>query len=134
MLNPFPQFLAYSLLAPFLLRLVLGIIYIGFGYTKLTTERAIKSAFFENIHLRPGGIYVWVFGIIEIVGGAMLLTGFYTQIASLALAFIMLAVICIKILRPTTLQNVLTFYILIFAATLSLLFLGAGAFAFDLPL
>jgi len=134
MLNPFPELLTFGLLAPFLIRIVLAVIYIHFSYSKLMKERGSASNFFAQRGFRPGILFVWIFGLVGIIGGLMLLVGIYTQIASLILTLLMLAVVVIKAFRPTLLAGTLSFYALIFIATLSLLFSGAGAFAFDLPL
>lgn len=134
MLNPFPELLAFGLVAPFLIRLAIGVIYIRFGYHKITTERETKRHFFEQIGLRPGILFVWIVGLIELVGGLMILIGFYTQIAAIVLSIIMLGAMLIKLRRPQLLHGGLSFYILLLIATCSLVLSGAGAFAFDLPL
>jgi len=64
----------------------------------------------------------------------MLFIGIYTQIVSIALSVLMAGAILIKTKNPISLKNDLGYYILLFITTLSLLFLGAGLFAFDLPL
>jgi len=134
MLNPFPELLTFGLMAPFALRIVAGFLYIQFGFHKLTKKKEEKSAFFTSIGLRPGMLFVWIIGLIELIGGIMLLAGFYTQIAAIALSIIMLGAVCIKLFKPNKLPGDLSFFILLFVVTLSFVFSGAGAFAFDLPL
>lgn len=134
MLNPFPHLLTYMLVAPFILRLVLGYAFLLFGYNKLTRNRREKTTFFEKLGLRPGKIYVLVFGVIECIAGLLLVAGFYTQIAALVSGLILLGTILIKWKKPTLLSGETILFVTLFAIALSLLFSGAGFWAFDVPL
>ena len=134
MLSIFPDFLTYGLIAPFILRLVLGLVFVWFGFSKLFSERARRAAFFEKLGLRPGTLFVVVVGGIELVGGIFLIIGLFTQAAALVFALISLAALIIKKKQPAALDNTTPFYGLLLAISLSLLFLGAGFFAFDLPI
>ncbi|MEK7556255.1 MAG: DoxX family protein [Patescibacteria group bacterium] len=134
MLNPFPDLLAFSLLAPFFLRVVLGISYARFGYLKLIRNRVPKTGFFEKDNLKPEIILVLAVGLFEAVGGVLLIVGLFTQIASLLLGIIVLGAIAVKLRNRAAPSNELGYHILLFVATFSLLFSGAGAFAIDLPL
>ena len=134
MLNPFPELLSYSLLAPFILRVILGVIFVDLGVLKFKKERARFIASFEALHLKPAKELVTLAGILDIVGGTMLILGLYTQIA--ALAFVILTGIEIYIESKDTkiLKRDMTFYVLVLIIAVSLLLTGAGAFAFDIPL
>ncbi|MCR4306699.1 MAG: DoxX family protein [Candidatus Yonathbacteria bacterium] len=134
MLNPFPDLLAFSLLAPFFLRIVLGISYARFGYLKLIKSGLIKISFLKKDYLKPEILFVLVVGFLEAIGGILLVIGLFTQITSLFLSIIMLGVIVIKLRSGVAFSNELGYHILLFVATFSLLFSGAGAFAIDLPL
>jgi len=134
MLNQFPDLLVLGLLAPFFLRIVLGIFYLRFGYLKLIKDKEVEVRFFENIRLKPGIVFVWVFGLLEAVGGILLIAGLFTQIVSLILSVLILGVIIIKLRNKGAFPNDMKFYVLLFVTTFSLLFSGAGAFALDLPL
>lgn len=134
MLSPFPVLLSFGLLAPFLIRVLLGIFFVQYGWFKIGKGCGEKIVFFEKAGLRPGNMFVWTFGAVEIVGGIMLILGFYTQVAAIILSLIAFGAVVIKFRKPTILTADMDFYILLFVATLSLLFSGAGAFAFDLPL
>jgi len=134
MLNPFPELLDFALPAVFLLRFVLGIFFVRFGYLKLSRDKEVKMHFFEQAGLRPAYVFLWGTALLEIVGGLMLVFGVFTQIAALVLSILMLGSVIIKIRNTSALRNDLEFYVLLFIATLSLLFLGPGIFAFDLPL
>lgn len=122
------------MLAPFLLRLVAGFIMIDLGLLAWRTERERWVISLKAIRIPKPEIAVKVLGIVEAVSGIMLLIGFYTQVAALILTILTLAEAYIEYKDPAILKRNLVFYILLFAITLSLLFSGAGAYAFDLPL
>ena len=130
----FPDFLTYGLLAPLILRLALGFIFINFGRLALTGERDRWLKLFDVIRLRPAKIFEKIFGFVEIVGGILLVIGLYTQVAALVFSIISLAELILEYREPVLLKNNIYFYILLFAISLSLIFLGAGFLAFDLPL
>jgi uncharacterized membrane protein YphA (DoxX/SURF4 family) len=133
-LNTFPNLLTYGVLSPLILRLVLGFIAIDLGYLKLGKENGVWRELFETIHFRPAKYFVKLIAGIEIIGGFMLILGSYTQIVAMIFA---LAFFCETVLeyREESLENRnLPFYILMFAISLSLIFLGAGAFALDIGL
>ena len=135
MLNPFPNLLTYSLVAPFILRLTLGLILANLGYLKLTKERAGLRVIFGLLHIKNHErLAAQVVGTLEILGGLMLIVGFYTQVAALAFVILNGAELYIEYNDETLLRRDIVFYILIFVIALSLLFTGAGFLAFDLPL
>ena len=134
MLNPFPELLTYSLMGPFILRAVLGIIFIDLGLLKLKAERANWTLLFETLHLKPAGYFVKAVGLIEIIGGLMLLFGFYTQIAALVFVIFTGIELYLEWKDEKIIKRDFVFYALLFAIALSLLLTGAGAFAFDIPL
>jgi uncharacterized membrane protein YphA (DoxX/SURF4 family) len=134
MLNPFPEILAWGGLAPFILRLVLGFLFINLGFLKLTREKSRWESFFKILHIGSADLITKLFGFIEMIGGIMLVIGFYTQIAALVFAVITFMEGYLEYKEETLLERTLPFYILIFTISLSLLFSGAGFFAFDLPL
>ncbi len=133
MLNPFPELLAFGLISPFIVRVCLGVIFIRHGYFKLFKNRTEAAEIFR----KAGELsipLVLVIGSLEIVGGTMLLAGFLTQIAALGLAVLTLAVAVFKKTTGNTSQRDLGFSTFLFLILTSLLFSGAGFFAFDLPL
>lgn len=134
MLSIFPALLTYQLLAPTLLRLTLGIVFVNFGFTKIGRQKAEKIVFFETIGLNPGIAYVWVIALIEIVTGLFLVAGFLTQIAALVSVVILAIAFLLKKKHPLSLESGSGFLILCLVIALSLLLTGPGFFAFDLPL
>ena len=118
MLSIFPTLLAYGLLAPFIIRVALGVLCV---YGALT----LASADARRERHSP---YLWgVLILPALVGGMLVLTGFLVQIGALILmARIVLEIYTVPAKR--------TLCILAFAMALSLLFSGAGFLAFDMPL
>lgn len=134
MLNTFPILLAFGLLAPFILRMALGFIFINFGYSKITRQKAEKTILFESIGLRPGVYYVWIIGLLEIVIGVLLVAGLFTQIAALLAMLILVAAMRLKKTNGGSFESTTGYLFLCFIIALSLIFSGAGFLAFDLPL
>lgn len=134
MLNPFPELLVYSMLAPFLLRIVVGFIFIDLGILLFKGEKERWLLSLNTLHIPNPKLVVKILGVIEIVGGVALLLGALTQIAALILALLTFIEIYIEYKNPEVIKRTFVFYLLVLVITLSLLFSGAGAFAFDLPL
>lgn len=134
MLNPFPDLLTYSLLAPFLLRLVVGFVFIDLGILLFKKENERWLLSFKTVRIPRPEIATKILAAIQIAGGAMLIVGFYTQIAALVLGLITFIEIYLEYKDPSILKRNIVFYILVFTILISLLFSGAGAFAIDLPL
>lgn len=114
MLSLFP--LHYlSLLAYFLLRVVIGIICIHLG-SKLVTRAGAKHK---------------AIGVLLTVAGVQFVLGFYTQIASIIVASISF----LGGIVPGTIPQVTrSFLLLLWAVSVTLFITGAGIFAFDLPI
>jgi uncharacterized membrane protein YphA (DoxX/SURF4 family) len=122
------------MLSPFILRVVLGLIIINLGSLKLGKENSAWQKLFETINFHPAKIFVKVLAFIEIIGGLMLLVGSYTQLSAMVFTLLFFCEAVLEYRDPQLEKRNLTFYILMFAIALSLIFLGAGAFAFDMPL
>jgi uncharacterized membrane protein YphA (DoxX/SURF4 family) len=126
MVTLFPELLNYSFYAPFLIRVVLGMfaLYYGFSKFKNTAESAETSASFDLNYLLRG---------IIIIAGALVFIGLFTQLAALVLAVIFLILLFSK--------NYISKYqvneaelILLTTMAISMMLLPAGRIAFDLPL
>ncbi len=134
MLNTFPDLLTFSLFAPLILRVILGVVLIDLGILKFRSEKSRWMATFEGLRLKPAETLVSIFGLIEIVGGMMLVVGLYTQIAALMFVVLFAIEFYLEWTEASILKRDLVFYILCFGISLSLLLSGAGALAFDIPL
>ena len=133
-LNTFPELLTFWLLAPFILRVVAGSIFTYFGYTKIFKEKERRISFFHKIGFGNGILLFWIISLSEIILGSLLIVGIFTQITVIILSIIAIYSIYITIKQPELLDNSLEFFVLLFAVLISLIFLGAGFWAIDLPL
>lgn len=133
MLSVFPELLTFSLVAPFILRITIGgfMVFLGIRRRKVevvTWDSLWSDTKIGSVPLGP------VLAKIQIVIGIFIFIGLYTQIAVLlALAFIWLEYYKKSKALQTTLHE-LWLTIFMTAINISLLFLGAGLLAFDLPL
>jgi len=134
MLNPFPEFLNYAPLAPFLLRIVVGFIFLELGVLKFKSEKSRWMQSFETLGLNPATFFVPLYGFLQVAGGVMFLLGLYTQVAALGFVIFTGLELYVEWRAGAVLKRDLTFYLLLFVISLSLLLTGAGAFALDLPL
>lgn len=133
MLNPFPDLLVLTLLAPFILRVAVGIMFLKSGHVR------IKKDYTRIVMVSPKSIWslatvsiMW-FGILEVLIGLSLVAGFFTQIGALAGIFVSIFMLSGRGTPSITSQSQ-AFYILVLAICLSLMLSGAGAIAIDLPL
>lgn len=134
MLNPFPELLALSLLGPFILRVVIGLIFVDLGYLKFRSEKQRWLTSFETLGLRPADFFVPLYGLLQMVGGLMLLVGLWTQVAALAFVIFTGIELYVEWKAREIFKRDIVFHLLIFVISLSLLFSGAGAYAIDIPL
>jgi len=118
MLNTFPTLLSLGLLAPFLLRLVVGIFFVRKGIDDAKKSRVVKE--------------VWgrLLSFLEVASGILLIVGAKTQIVSIITLF--LSIYAISKLKERGVEFYL--YLLLATISISLLFSGAGFLAVDLPL
>ncbi len=120
MLSAFPTLLSWSGIAPVLMRLVLGIIFLHWTYRvwrKGSTTSSDKLISF-----------------VEGVAAILLVIGLWTQVAALVIAIDLLIRISHKISKKAFLTDGINYYLILLAIAASLLFTGAGFLAFDYPL
>ncbi|MEN9912684.1 MAG: hypothetical protein RLY66_92 [Candidatus Parcubacteria bacterium] len=122
MLSVFPALLSYEQLAPFILRVVLGLTLAYFGYQKVLGRG------------NSSGSNTKVYGGIEILVSVFLIIGLWTQVAALINAVILVIKLALKIRHKEFLTSGVNYYVLLLAMAVALMFLGAGRFAFDMPL
>lgn len=114
MLSKFPQLLFLGPLSATIIRVSVGVAFLYAAWSRM----------------KHADMFVRGVGILETIVAAALILGIYTQIAALIGAALSLMWLAIPKLRPLPLSTSL----LVLAMCVSLLFTGAGAFAFDLPL
>ncbi len=138
MLSVFPNLFDYALLAPFLLRVGMGALFLmrGFNLSRQKDKNGTwKEFWLRRIAEDKIPKIVTVHGIVQCIIGAMFVFGFLTQVA--AIFAIVLTLIEWQHDSESNLNEDTTgkfshvFAILI---SISFLFLGAGFLAIDLPL
>ena len=124
MLSIFPTLLAYPLAGTALLRVTAGIVCFFLGFRAL---RSLKG----NFSLEKLAVAV---AAIEVAAGVFLTIGLFTQAAALVIGIVSLLVIFLPKKETSPGFGQTLFYILLAGVSFSILFLGPGTLAFDLPL
>jgi putative oxidoreductase len=113
-----------------ILRVALGLIFIYHGYPKLVRADAMMRQFFIQ-HGFPG-YFVGLAGILECVGGGLLLVGLFTRPAALLLAAEMaIAIWKVKMVHGVFAVNEYQFELALAAACVALATVGAGSLSVD---
>lgn len=134
-LSLFPSLLDFQMLGIFMIRATLGFIFVYFWYEKIFLFRKDQIHFYERLGLRPAKIFSLAVASLEGIAGVLLIIGLYTQAVAIVAGSIMTLAVLIKWRTPSALpKNTNDFYVILAVASFALLFLGAGAFAIDLPL
>jgi len=131
MLNTFPILLSFAIFVPFIFRIIIALFLlqiIASLKNKISVTEYFQSKnFIFAKHIRFG------LQIIFAISAVLIILGLYTQITSLVITYFLLVVQSInKQISFTKHSNQVFGYVALIS--FSLLFLGAGAFAFDLPL
>lgn len=134
MLSAFPTLFSYALVVPFVFRVIVGLSFIRFGYANIAKNRDGKASLLADFVLTAPSYWLWFLAIIEIIGGALLTVGAYTQIVALVFSTILLVTIVSMRTKPETQSLSRGTLFLLLLITASLLFLGPGFYSFDLPL
>lgn len=134
MLNPFPELLNYQFFIPTLLRLTLGIFIILFGFKKIKGDQEHLTTFFESLSLKPGSLYIKTLAFAEMILGGLLILGLLTQIAAIIVAIILLVSLIIAYRNTEVQIEKSSIYVLLLVLAVSIMILGAGYMAVDLPL
>lgn len=116
--------------ASLVVRLVAGAVFVSFGVGKFTSH-ASELASFRDYGLPAPDAFVYLIGVVEIVGGVLLLGGLATRAASLVLAANMVGAIVVSgLVRGETISLTLAPAMLV--AMLFLLWRGPGRWSLRL--
>jgi uncharacterized membrane protein YphA (DoxX/SURF4 family) len=129
MLNIFPNLLTYSLFAPLLLRLALGVFLILTSHKALSEQKIpwVNGNKIQNISRGAT--------IVLVVSGIFILIGLFTQVVALLVFIINSATLTYKWrIKKSISNNEIALYSFIIIIALSLMVSGAGFYAIDLPL
>lgn len=142
MLSIFPNLLTYSLFAPFVLRLALGSFFILQGIRRIRQDAPAWNSLWGSdsgsVKMENGAAVPWtlasVLARLQILIGAFIFIGLFTQVVTiLAILFVWVEWFKRSRTNPHSFSE-LWGIIFVTAIGISLLFLGAGYLAFDLPL
>ena len=123
----------YSDWGPLILRVVLGFLFVLHGYPKLFKMYAGFAGWLESIGFKPGKLWALVVGVVEFFGGIALILGVFTELAAALIAINMLVAMTkvkwgkVKLIESERMGWELD--LIYFAAALSLLLTGPGAYA-----
>ncbi len=112
-----------------LLRLVTGAIFMLHGYPKLATSEPFVQ-FFASHGIPGGTVLVTFVGVVEFLGGVLLVVGLLTRASALLLAIDMLIVLFAVELREGFSLGA-QFVTMLLVSNIILLLLGAGFVSFD---
>ncbi|MFH1161766.1 MAG: DoxX family protein [Candidatus Jorgensenbacteria bacterium] len=126
MIQPLFVFYDWGLLA---LRVILGVILVVHGFPKLKNLK-VAGGGFAAMGFRPGVFWAVVVGVVEFVGGLMLIAGFLTQLVAL-LVFLQFLVVIFKVKRGKGFTGEYEFDLLIAAAALLLMTTGGGFWSIE---
>ncbi len=79
----------YKEWGPFVLRLVLGLLFVVAGIQKFMMTEGVTGMFSNMLGLPGGAATVYLVAVVELVGGLMFLTGWNVRIAAIPLAVAM---------------------------------------------
>ncbi|HTK33524.1 MAG TPA: DoxX family protein [Candidatus Paceibacterota bacterium] len=120
MLSLFPSLLAYEQVGPLIIRLVLGITLLYFGYEKL-----IKKGTSSGSNAKG-------YGAVEVIIAIFLIIGLFTQLAALLNAIILIIKLSFKARDRKLLNDGINYYVLLLAMAVAIIFMGPGLLAYDL--
>jgi putative oxidoreductase len=120
----------YADLAPLMLRIGVGLIFIYAGWGKLNGIEG-TAQFFASNGIPMAGIMAWVVAIVEFVGGFMVLAGFRIQLPTLLLAFTMLVAIITTKLGADDVFRAMRLDLLLLLSCLGLFFSNSGKLSVD---
>jgi uncharacterized membrane protein YphA (DoxX/SURF4 family) len=132
MLSVFPEFLNYSLLGIFMIRVTIGIAIFTLSIFIYKNRDKFIKKLKSNKYLFPI-FYINILLITGMIAGLFMTLGITTQVSALVTAYILMNLLFIdsdgKILNQSKL-----FYIVLIVICISFIFLGPGFFGMDLPL
>ena len=117
-------------LALLLLRCALGMILMFYGYPKLFTQRAAFVQSFSRLGLPSYSTYV--FGVVELFGGGLLILGLLTRVAGiLVVAETVFVLLKFHLMRNPRVVQTYQFELLLAVAAFTLVAVGAGVISLD---
>lgn len=112
-----------------LVRVVAGVAFIMHGYPKIVNPEMF-SGFFSSIGLGGSNMVIFV-GLVELVGGVLLIAGIYTMYAGVLLSIVMLvAIFKVHFANGySMMNNGYEYQLLLLAVSLGVVFSGPGRYS-----
>lgn len=126
----YPLLSIFSDWALLILRVVMGLIFIVHGWPKIKDLKTVSQNF-SAMGFKPGGFWGPLVAIVEFFGGLVLIAGLYAQVIAALFVIQFLVITIWKIAKKSTFVGSLELDVILLAAALALLTLGAGAFSLD---
>ncbi|MFH1145781.1 MAG: DoxX family protein [bacterium] len=120
----------HSAWAPVPLRLALGFLFLSHGYVKLFGDFGAVVNFFTSVGVPAPSFFVLVVGLVELVGGILLVLGGLVRLSSLLLVIDMLLALFLVGFSKSYLGG-WEFELLLLGGCLTLLLSGAGRWSLD---
>ncbi len=115
---------------PFLLRVVLGAIFIAHGFAKISGGMDHFAATVGHIGFPAPAMFAWAAALSEFLGGICVLLGLFTRYAALAIAIVM-AVAIARVHLHQGLIGGYEFPLALLAVAIALMLTGGGPLSFD---
>ncbi|HEY4510856.1 MAG TPA: hypothetical protein VJG29_00615 [Candidatus Paceibacterota bacterium] len=133
MLNPFPDLLFLGILAPTVLRIAAGLLFLWLSLRHVGQRESVGASLPSFLkHIRV--LYAWALVIAEMLVAIALIAGFLTQIAALLGLLGVIKAYFLRARFPHIFPLSGSSYFLLATILFVLIFTGAGAFGFDIPL
>jgi len=132
MLSIFPELLVYQFLGITAIRLSVGIIGLYFAF-KIFQKRNEVAEFLVTKNIPFGRFFIVLIISLFFVSGTLVFIGAYTQIACLVLAWMLIETMILDLWSKGLIMRNYFLYIPLIIISASLVFLGPGFLAFDLP-
>jgi putative oxidoreductase len=121
-----------------LVRVVVGVLFIGHGSQKLFGwfggyGPKGTGGWMESVGIKPGVLMAVLAGLLELVGGTLLTVGLFTPLAGILIALAMLGAI-IKVHYKNGVWNTANGYeytLVLFAVAVGIALIGAGDYSLD---
>jgi len=123
-------FLIYNGWGIFLLRIMVGLIFVAHGHRKIQ-DTAKTFAWLESEGFKPAPFWGWAVILSELLGGLLLILGLFTQIVALELAIVMSVATLYNFKKNSPFFKVLELDLLLLVSLILLATLDGGYFSLN---
>ncbi len=135
MLSIFPTLLDFDILAVTTLRVTAGCFFLWLAYRELFSKHTPLVTFLNRFRIHPKKLHFTLSVLFKGTIAVLLIVGLFTQLAALGAGLYASLIAMLKTRVPNlSPAHTSEFFVLLAIVSFSLLFLGPGILAFDLPL